>query len=218
MFKSFFAVLFFVLIIFSNIILAQGNHPLQINGGLIIPMSASKGITASFQYNYSFNSNIQFYIYSGYSNWDKYNASFLEEASAIQKRTHFSTYIADEHILIPLYIGSRINIHTNKLFTFFSTIEVGYSYLSYNTYSVIKQIDLSTGLVLDYITNRSNKKKINENLFGIGAGVGLSHPLSKNLNIIISFKLNSQINSSYYSFFSNQGTYTAFNLGFNFNI
>lgn len=216
--KSFFVALIFVLIIFSNIILAQSNNSIQINGGLLIPMSASKGLSTSIQYNYSFNSNIQFYIYTGYSNWDKFNASFLEQSSSLQQQTHFSTYIADKHILIPLYIGSRINIQTNKLFTFFTTIEAGYSYLSYNAYEFTKDIDPVTGVVLAYNTDLNTKEKRNENLFGVGAGVGLSHPINSNMNVILSFKLNSQINSSYYSFFSNQGTYTAFNLGFNINI
>lgn len=218
MFKSFFESSIFILLIFSNITLAQSNSSIQINGGLLIPMSASKGLSTSIQYNYSFNSNIQFYIYSGYSNWDKFNASFLEEGSALQKQTHFSTYIADNHILIPLYIGSRINIHTNKLFTFFTTIEAGYSYLSYNAYGFKKEIEPGTGVVLAYNTDLNTKKKTNENLFGVGVGVGLSHQINNNMDVILSFKLNSQINSSYYSFFSNQGTYTAFNLGFNFNI
>ena len=216
--KSFFVALIFVLIIFSNIILAQSNNSIQINGGLLIPMSASKGLSTSIQYNYSFNSNIQFYIYTGYSNLDKFYASFLEQSSSLQQQTHFSTYIADKHILIPLYIGSRINIQTNKLFTFFTTIEAGYSYLSYNAYEFTKDIDPVTGVVLAYNTDLNTKEKRNENLFGVGAGVGLSHPINSNMNVILSFKLNSQINSSYYSFFSNQGTYTAFNLGFNINI
>lgn len=216
--KSFLAALIFVLIIFSNIILAQSNNSLQINAGLLIPMSASKGLSSSVQYNYSFNSNIQFYIYTGYSYWDKFNVSFAELWSPLQQQTHFSTYLSDNHILIPLYIGSRINIHTNKLFTIFTTIEAGYSYLSYNAYGFKKEVDPGTGVVLAYNTDLNTKKKTNENLFGVGAGVGLSHPINNNMNVILSFKLNSQINSSYYSFFSSQGTYTAFNLGFNFNL
>jgi len=215
MFKSFFVSSIFIILIVSNIALAQSNNSIQFNGGLIIPRSSSNGLSTSIQYNYSINSNIQFYIYSGYSNWDKYYAHFLWESSSLH---NFSTYIADKHILIPLYIGSRINIHTNKLFTFFTTIEAGYSYLSYNAYGFIKEVDPGTGVVLDYKTDLNTKEKRNENLFGVGAGIGLSHPISNNMNVILAFKLNSQINSSYYSFFSSQGTYTAFNLGFNFKL
>ncbi len=218
MFKSFFASSIFIIIIFSNIILAQSTNSIQINGGLLIPMSASKGLNTSIQYNYSLNSNVQFYVYSGYSKWDKFNISFAELWSPLQQQTHFRTYIADNHILIPLYIGSRINIHTNKLLTIFTTIEAGYSYLSYNAYGFKKEIEPGTGVVLAYSTDLSTKKKTNENLFGVGAGIGVSHPITNNMNVILSFKLNSQINSSYYSFFSNQGTYAAFNLGFNLNI
>jgi len=212
MFKSFFVSSIFIILIVSNIALAQSNNSIQFNGGLIIPRSSSNGLSTSIQYNYSI---IQFYIYSGYSNWDKYYAHFLWESSSLH---NFSTYIADKHILIPLYIGSRINIHTNKLFTFFTTIEAGYSYLSYNAYGFIKEVDPGTGVVLDYKTDLNTKEKRNENLFGVGAGIGLSHPISNNMNVILAFKLNSQINSSYYSFFSSQGTYTAFNLGFNFKL
>ncbi len=139
MFKYIFASLSFILIIFSNIILGQSSNSIQINGGLLVPMNSSKGLSTSIQYNYSFNSNIQFYIFTGYSHWDKYNASFLEQSSSLQQQTHFSTYLADNHILIPLYIGSRINIHTSKLFTFFTTIEAGYSYLSYSSYGFKKK-------------------------------------------------------------------------------
>ena len=215
MFKSFFVSAIFIILIFSSIIFAQSNNSIQINGGIIIPRSSSKGLSTSIQYNYSINSNIQFYIYSGYSNWDKYDAQFSWGSSALH---HFRTYIADKHILIPLYIGGRINMHTNKLFTFFTTIEAGYSYLSYNAYGFIKEVDPGTGVILDYKTDLNTKEKRSENLFGVGVGVGLSHPITSNLNVLISFKLNSQINSRYYSFFSNQGTYTALNLGLNLNI
>ncbi len=84
--KSFFAASIIVLIISSNILLAQSTSSIQINGGLLISMSASKGLSTSIQYNYSFNRNIQLYIYTGYSNWDKFNAGFLEQSSSLQQQ------------------------------------------------------------------------------------------------------------------------------------
>ncbi len=53
---------------------------------------------------------------------------------------------------------------------------------------------------------------------GIGTGVSLSRQLMENINIILSFKFNSHLNSKYYSFLSSRRTYTAFNLVFNINI
>jgi opacity protein-like surface antigen len=218
MLKSLFSSVILISIIASNSISAQDDNSIQISGGLIMPMSASNGFTSSIQFNYNFNQNIQFYIYSGYSSWDKFYVNYIEDYSTTQKQTLFETYTSDNHILIPVYIGSRINFHTNKLFTSFVTFEVGYSYLSYNSYNIKKEIDPATGEVLSYNPDLSTKKEITENLIGLGAGAGISYPISKNINIILSYRLNSQLNSKYYDFFSSEGTYSAFNLGFNFSI
>ena len=218
MFKSFFLSLIIISIIFSKIILAQDSNSIQVNGGIIMPMSSSKGLTTSFQFNYSFNPQIQFYIYSGYSSWDKFKVVFHQEFSEVQKKQYFNSYSADEHILIPLYLGSRINLHTNKLFTSFLNVEIGYSYLSYNSYEQWKSINPETGEVLSYHPNTLTKKVNKENLFGFGVGAGISHPMTNNLDLILSFRLNSYINSNYYGLFSTRGTYTMFLAGFNFNI
>lgn len=205
------------LLFFPNIISAQTNS-LQINGGIIIPHSSSNGFTGSLQYNYSLSDNIMLYLNSGFSSWDKHYVAFLEEYSEIQKKTYFETYSADEHLLIPVYIGGRMNLHTNKLFTAFGTFEIGYSYLSYNSYNITKVIDEDTGEILAYNTDPNSGEKITENLFGVGIGAGLMRELLNNINIVLSFKLNSHLNSNYYNFLSREGTYTAFNMGFNFNI
>lgn len=218
MVKSFFVLLAVFTIVISNVIYSQESNSIQINGGIIMPMSSSKGFNSTIQFNYTFKQNVQFYIYSGYSSWDKFNVNFTEELSAIQKQTLFKTYVSDNHILVPVYIGSRINFHTNKLFTSFVTLDIGYSHLSYNSYNIKKEIDQTTGEVLAYNPDINTKKEINENLLGLGAGVGLSRSITENINIILSFKLNSQLNSKYYSFFSSKGTYTAIKLGFNFSI
>lgn len=207
-----------ILSIFTEVTFAQDSNSMQIDGGLFMPMSSSKGFNTSVQYNYNYSENIQFYIYSGYSSWDKFNVNFMEDWSTIQKQTLFKSYSSDEHILIPIYIGSRINIHTNKFFTSFATFEIGYSHLIYNNYEIKKEINPVTGEVLSYKPDLSTKKEVKENLLGVGAGVGLYHPITENINVILTFKLNSQINSKYYSFLSNKGTYTSINLGFNFGI
>lgn len=95
--------------------------------------------------------------------------------------------------------------------------ELGYSYLSYNTYSVKKEINSSTGEVISYYADSATQNKVTDNLFGIGAGIGIIHQLSQNIGIILSFKLNSQLNSKY-NFINGQGTYTAFSLGLDYKI
>ncbi|MCF8259417.1 MAG: hypothetical protein K9J12_01470 [Melioribacteraceae bacterium] len=216
--KYLFALLTIIVVIISTVTYAQDSNSIQVNGGIFMPMSSSKGFNTSIQYNYHLSNNIQLYIYSGYSSWDRFNVIFTEDWSTIQKQTHFSTYISDNHILIPVFIGSRINFHSSKLFTSFATFEIGYSNLSYDNYGIKKEINPVTGEVLSYNPDLRTKKEITENLLGIGAGVGLSHTITENINIILSFKLNSQLNSKDYSFLSSRGTYTAINLGFNFNL
>lgn len=216
--KSLFILFSMIVIIISNVIYSQDANSIQLNGGIIMPMSSSNGFYATVQYNYCFSNNIQFYIYAGYSSWDKYYVNFTEDWSPIQKQTFFRTYTSDNHKLIPLYIGSRINFHSNKLFTSFATFEIGYSYLSYNSYEINKVIGIETGEVIAYTPDQNTKKEINENLLGVGVGVGLSHQIIENINIVLYFKLNSHINSKDYSFLSSKRTYTLVNLGFNFSI
>jgi len=218
MYKSFFLSLISILIFLFTNISAQDNNSVQINGGIIYPMSSSNGLTGIIQYNYSINKQIYLYIYSGYSSWDRFNITFLEDHSEVQKQTKFISYSADQHKLIPVYIGSRINFHTNKLFTSFVNLEIGYSYLSYNSYTNRKSVDPETGEVLSYYVDGSTKEEITENLIGVGIGAGISHPVTENLNLILTFKLNSYLNSEYYGFFRAKGTYTMFLAGFSYDL
>jgi len=216
--KSFFIAVITILCVFTKVSFSQNSNSMEISGGLFMPMNSSKGFNTSVQYNYNYSENIQFYVYSGYSSWDKFNVAFMEDLSIIQKQALFKTYNSDEHILIPVYIGSRINIHTNKFFTSFATFEIGYSYLSYNNYEIKQDINPTTGAVLSYNPDLSTKKEVKENLFGVGAGIGLYHPITENINVILAFKLNVQLNSKYYNVLNSKGIYTSVNLGFNFSI
>lgn len=57
-----------------------------------MPISSSKGLAVSGQFYYTLSKNIQFYIYSGYASWDKYNVSFHENRSDIQKHESFNIF------------------------------------------------------------------------------------------------------------------------------
>ena len=120
--------------------------------------------------------------------------------------------------MIPVYFWSFINLHTNKIFTAYINLEAGYSYLSYNSYENWKSVNPYTGRVIGYYVDRGTKEEITENLYGVGIGAGISHPMRENLNLEFPFKLNSYLNSSYYDFFSPKGTYMMFLVGINFKI
>lgn len=196
--------------------MGQDSNSLQFTGGIISPMSSSRGLTGNVQFNYVLNSNVIFYISSGYSSWNYYFIIFHEDFSPVQHQQYFRKAAASDHYMIPLYVGSRINFHTIKLFTSFIEFEAGYSYLHFNSYDFRKVIIPETGEVLDYA--QISKTKNSENLFGIGIGAGISHPITDNFSLILEFKLNSHITSNYPGLFSTRGTYTRFTAGFNFNI
>jgi hypothetical protein len=216
--KSFFSLFISFVILLQSSIFVQDSNSIQINGGIVMPMSSSKGLTGTIQFNYSLTSAIKIYIYTGYSTWDQYKVTFIEDYSVIQKETIFQSYSADDHKLIPFYVGSRMNFHTNKLFTSFISCEIGYSYLSYNSYKNWKSVNPETGEVQGYFADGITRTKIDEKLFGIGMGVGIFHTLSENLNLVLSYKLNSHINSGYNGLFSKRGTYSQFLAGFGFSI
>jgi hypothetical protein len=207
-----------ILVIFSSNLFAQISNSLELSGGIVMPKSASKGVNTTIKFDYPLNENIQLYIYTGYSSWDKDKVIFTEEWSTVQEQTLFTTYTEDNHTLIPLYLGSRINLNTNGLFNPFVTLEAGYAYLSYNHYENDKIVDNNTGEVLDYYADKSTKKNLNENLIGLGAGIGISHQLTEKFGLLLSYKLNTHINSEYYDIFSGKSIYSTLNLGLDIKI
>jgi len=52
----------------------------------------------------------------------------------------------------------------------------------------------------------------------ISSNVILSHQIAEYIDLVFSFKLNGNFNSSYYNFLSSEGTYIAFMRGINFKI
>ncbi len=219
MYKRFFFAVFFSIIIFSNASTAQESGSFQINGGFIYPMKSSNGLTGLLQFNYPLSLKINLYFYTGYSAWDKYKIVYRQQGTISNNdQLYFDTYSADDHVLVPFYAGTSFNMHTNKFFTSFLNIEVGYSYLSYNSYDQVIITDEETGKTLEIYADGYTRKKVKENLFGFGVGAGLSHPMTDNIDLTFSFKLNSFLNANYEGLFSYRGTYTMFLAGFNFNI
>ena len=197
---------------------AQNFHSIQVGGGLVLPRSSSKGFSAQVQYNYSLNSTVNFYVYSGYYTWDKYNITFIDESPPHGNDKLFHSYGSDNHKLIPLYFGTRINFRTIKSFTTFIDLEVGYSYFSYTDYGQIREVDPETGWVLSYNTDQASAKNTVKNLFGVGIGLGVFHPISESMNVVLSYKLNSNFNASEFGLFSAFGTYSTVFFGLGINV
>jgi hypothetical protein len=216
MYKSVSSAFLFVILLSAG--LSAQDFSIQGNGGIIMPLGSSKGLSGTVQLNYVLNQTFQLYIYSGHSVWDRRYYDYQKPQSNIERGGLTRTYWRDDHVLIPVYAGCRINFHTNKVFTSFVNIETGYSHLTYNSYPLWKTTDAETGKVLEYSPNTGSGKKHSEDLFAIGIGAGISHPMSQNINILLSFKLNSFANSGYNGFFNSMGTYTLFQVGVSFLI
>lgn len=203
-----------LLILFSFIdVFAQKENSIQLNAGLLYPRSSSNGFSTFVQYNYDFNNNVGIYIYTGYSSFDKFKISYISEATLTQNEKIFSSYSADDHFMIPVYLGTSIRLNTNKLFTSFVDVELGYTYFSYNSYNNIIVRDNENGDVTSYEVDLSSRKEVTDNLFGIGLGFGLLRPLSEKLDIVLSYKLSSNFNSGEFGLFSARGTYSTIYLG-----
>ncbi|MBX3008166.1 MAG: hypothetical protein KF816_09085 [Melioribacteraceae bacterium] len=205
----------FSTLMFLNILTLYAQYPssIQINGGIIAPGSSSEGPTAVLQYSHPINDDFYWYISVGYSSWDKYKVTFQEDYSIVQSKKFFETYAADGHKLIPVNFGGKIVLRELKELVSFFTAEIGYSHLSYNNYKNQKIINPETDRILDYSIDPDSREKINENLFGIGLGIELLHPMSKNINLHFLFKVNSYFNSDYYKFYNSRAIYYNYLVG-----
>ncbi len=207
------------LIIFlsGNILIAQNENSIFLSGGIVFPRSSSNGFALLAEYDYQLNSNISIYISTGYSNWDKFTVVYQEDATPTQNQQYFATYSSDNHILVPVCLGVKINIHTNKLFTSFINFEAGYSYFKYNQFANVREVN-SEGDVIAYSVDPSSKEKVEDHLFGIGFGGGFFHKLTENINFVIQYKINSNFNSGNFGLFSAKGTYSTLLAGLNIGI
>ncbi|MBK8946668.1 MAG: hypothetical protein IPM32_15550 [Ignavibacteriae bacterium] len=209
--------------IFVSNLFAQTNNSIEVSGGFIFPMSSTNGLIGNIQFNYPLTDDFYLYIYTGYSEWDKFKISidyrYSEIESTINNQKRFiPSYSANSHIKIPLYLGTRLNFRTNKLFTSFINFEFGYSYLSYNSYDKWNPVYSNSGEVINYIPEEATKEKNTEYLFGIAIGLGASIPISKDLNVILNYKVNSSTNFKYIEMLSIRGTNSMLVGGVNFII
>jgi len=223
MFKLRIMSMLFIIAFSLNNIFAQDYHSIQLDGGIIFPSRSSKGGSTFIKYNYSLNQTFNFYIYTGYSFWDKFNVRADEiipgQREPRKQRNHnLHSYSSDNHVLIPLYVGTKINLYNYNLFTAFLDFEIGYSYFNYNSYENIKIIDETTGELLSYDVDKSSKTEEKDNLIGTGIGAGITYPLTGTLDIILSYRINSNIKSGEFGLLSAEGTYSTLYTGLNLKL
>jgi opacity protein-like surface antigen len=115
--------------------------------------------------------------------------------------------------MIPLYIGGRYYFNNSSTFRPYVNIELGITHLAYSSYDLSKtnNPDGSRTLIPTY------KSKQNETFFGAGMGLGASHNIGDNLELLLEFRFNTLKNSSY-DWLSSGRTLRAFQFGFAYKI
>ena len=209
--------LFMIFIILSSAkIFSQGENTIQINGGLMSATDSDHGILGTVQFNRSINSKFTLYAYSGILYWNNNNVKYYK-GDAYKVDGAFSnlghTYSEDSHKLIPFYAGAKYFFNNFSVFRPFVNIEIGFSYLTYNSYD-LNQITNPDGTVTLEPTNKSEK---NATYFGTGVGIGASHNIGDNLELLLEFRLNTLKNSDY-GWFSPGRTLRSFQFGFAYSL
>ena len=197
---------------------ANDKNSIQITGGVISPRNSNSGFIGALQYNYKLSEKISIYAYSGFSSWKKNKVVFQSEYPNIQSRSFINSYSEDNHKLIPLYFGSKINLSKNKIFDAYFLAEVGYSYLTYDNYQNDKIFNEAKDVIIDYRVNENSKTEMEENLFGVGIGTSLEREIVSDIRLSLMLKLNSFINDNYNGFLSGRGTYYQVTAGINYSI
>ena len=177
---------------------------------------SDNGIIGTIQFNHSINSSFSIYAYSGILYWNNNNITYDNGAvykggAAFNNLQH--TYTEDSHKLIPFYAGAKYFFNNSSVFRPFVNIEIGFSYLAFNSYD-LNQINNPDGTVIFEPTNKTAK---HDTFFGAGVGIGATHDIGNNLELLLEFRFNTLKNSNY-EWFSSGRTLRTFQFGFAYKL
>ena len=202
-------------IFFAASINAQSDFSIQLNSGL----SGFSGFSGLLQLNYSLNSDLDLYLYSGYSNVDRRINSRLDNHDlGLHQSSNHSRLIMGDNNIIPIYFGGSLDFYKNDWITTFANLELGYSHMSFNTYERMLPVHSDAGDVIGYRPDRSTRENHSENLFGTGIVVGASHQITNGLEVLLTLKLNTNTNFGRMKIFSRPTTYTSLLAGLNYRL
>lgn len=180
--KNAFALVMFLAFTISSF--GQSENSIHLNGGLIIPLSGHVGPAAGLEYSRSLSDVFELYFSGGYYKWNR------NEIAIYGFEKSLTTYSEDNHNLYSVYSGTRINLSTIKTFKIFATAEFGYNHLSYNSYQNTGTTDETTGRITEIHVDENSKKELDEDLLGLGFGLGFSHRLSEKFSFLVEYKRN----------------------------
>ena len=208
--KIILAVIFSLTVISS--VHPQSNFSAELDGGVIIPFKSYGGLQGKLQMNYLCFADDYLYASLSYSSWDR-NKLVIYDPSGQTFNALYSEY---NHTLYSFFLGNRFVFFKHKTFSLFNDVELGYQNLNYTRLFPQRLVN-SDGRV-EYLADYSKQKDITESLFGLGIVLGLKNSITEKVDLMISTKLNSYINSSFHGLFGSANTNAGVTCGFIYDL
>jgi hypothetical protein len=98
------------------------------------------------------------------------------------------SYSEDDHSIYSVSTGGRLLLNTIETFEIYADFEASFSHASYNKYDMYIDIDKETNRIIAFRPNFSRKEAINENLYGIGFGIGFTQQLTESYGFSLDYK------------------------------
>ncbi len=190
---------------------AQNNYSVEFNYGLISPMTRTNGLQGIGKLNYQFGKNIKLYIALGYGVWGAETVHY-KTASDHYRNLLFS----DSHKLIPLYFGANYLLKESKFLSLYVNSEIGVSYLSFDQHNYNVFFNAETKEKEYRIPAANPISDASDYLIGVGIGLTGGHKVSKNTELLLAIKINTNYSTKTKGMFQTSDTYTSLTMGFNY--
>ena len=205
-------ILMFIVLFTASFNFAQNNYSIEFNYGLISPMTRSNGLQGSGKINYQLNKDIKLYTGFGYGVWGAQKVHFKKRSDQLSTLT-----AEDNHKLIPFYGGANFLLKGSNFLDLYAIAEIGFSYFSYRRYNYQESVNPQTN-EKEYFLSDKPTDNISDYLFGVGIGLSGGHKISKNAELLLQIKLNTNYSFNSKNLFDKNITYTSLIFGFNFLI
>ncbi len=183
---------------------SQDKFSIEFGGGVISPFKSYGGFNGKAQLNYSYSINNDLYASFSFASWAR-NIGTIHDPDG---QTFYNIYSEYDHSLYSIFAGNRMILFRYKALSLFNDIEIGYQILNYTR--IFPQRIINPDGTIEYLTDYSKKKNITENLFGLGAGLGIKNRITSQIDLLLSIKLNSYVGSNYTGLLGGPNTFITF--------
>jgi len=166
--------------VFSGFLFAQDNWSVEFNGIFVRPSEAESELGFAFLLYKSYDENTRFFVNAGNWNWGEVK-NF--RGGVGNDGYHIETY--NNNTFYPVFLGIEEKIKGDKEFNSFFTAEIGGGYITYDSY-YYDQYRFNDRWIRDSF---SKPVSMNEWLYGMGLGFGISHRAWEVIDLRYNFKV-----------------------------